>query len=245
MGPFLSWLVQELLTTNTARLREKSPHRFEIIFLEQVSVPMDHPEVPGDITALLHRWGEGDRQALAALATLAYDDLRNIAAGYLRREGRAQTLQATSLVNELYLRLARQRGVQLTDRRHFYAFAALMLRRILTDHARLAHSQKRPTGQAEKVPLHEDMAWVDASGEGMLDLDRALTELEALDERKVRVIELRYFLGCTNDEAAELLGVAPATVDRDLQFARTWLYRRLCGGGTAASRAVQGDRPTR
>ena len=76
------------------------------------------------------------------------------------------------------------------------------------------------------------MAWVDASGEEMLDLDQALTELEALDERKVRVVELRYFLGCTNDEAAELLGVAPATVDRDLQFARTWLYRRLGPGGT-------------
>ena len=193
---------------------------------------MGEPEVPGEITALLRRWGEGDRQALAALASLAYDDLRKIAAGYLRRESRAQTLQATSLVNELYMRLARQREVHLTDRRHFYAFAALMLRRILTDHAREAYSSKRPAGQAERVPLHEDMAWVDASGEEMLDLDQALTELEALDERKVRVVELRYFLGCTNDEAAELLGVAPATVDRDLQFARTWLYRRLGPSGT-------------
>jgi len=105
---------------------------------------MGEPEVPGEITALLRRWGEGDRQALAALASLAYDDLRNIAAGYLRRESRAQTLQATSLVNELYMRLARQREVHLTDRRHFYAFAALMLRRILTDHARGSRSSKRP-----------------------------------------------------------------------------------------------------
>lgn len=190
---------------------------------------MDYPEVPGEITGLLRRWGEGDRQALGALAALAYDDLRNIAAGYLRRENRAHTLQATSLVNELYLRLARQRDIQLTDRRHFYAFAALMLRRILTDHARRAHSQKRPGGQADRVPLHEDIAWIDASGDDMLDLDQALTELEAVDDRKVRVIELRFFLGCTNDEAADLLGVAPATVDRDLEFARAWLFRRLRG----------------
>lgn len=219
----------KLFTNNTARLLEKSPHRFELNSGERVSTRMDDPEGPGDITALLRRWGDGDRRALEALASLAYTDLRDIAAGYLRRESRAQTLQATSLVNELYLRLARQRDVQLTDRRHFYAFAAMMLRRILADHARRAHSQKRPTGQAERVPLHEDMAWVDASGDDMLDLDQALNELEVVDDRKVRVIELRFFLGCTNDEAADLLGVAPATVDRDLEFARTWLYRRLRG----------------
>jgi RNA polymerase sigma factor (TIGR02999 family) len=183
--------------------------------------------LPGEITALLRLWNEGDRKALASLASLAYDDLRNIAQRHLRRESRFHTLQATGLVNELFIRLIRQSEINLSDRRHFYAFAAMMMRRILTDYARQALSQKRPTGQAVRVPLHDEIAWIDASGKDMLDLDMALMELEALDARKSRVIELRYFLGCTNQEAADVLGVVRATVDRDLQFAKAWLGRRL------------------
>jgi len=175
----------------------------------------------------LRLWNEGDRKALASLASLAYDDLRNIAQRHLRRESRFHTLQATGLVNELFIRLIRQSEINLSDRRHFYAFAAMMMRRILTDYARQALSQKRPTGQAVRVPLHDEIAWIDASGKDMLDLDIALIELEALDARKSRVIELRYFLGCTNQETADVLGVVRATVDRDLQFAKAWLGRRL------------------
>jgi RNA polymerase sigma factor (TIGR02999 family) len=189
-------------------------------------MPSDTP-VPGDITALLHRWNRGEAEALANLASLAYDDLRAIAAGYLRREHRNHTLQATGLVNELYLRLARQRSAELTDRRHFYSFAALMMRRILTDYARQAHALKRPGSQAVRVPLHPDLAWVDASGHEMIALDQAMGELEILDERKVRILELRFFLGCTNEETAELLSIGRASVDRDLKFAKTWLFRRL------------------
>ncbi len=184
-------------------------------------------KLPGEITALLRLWNEGDRKALASLASLAYDDLRNIAQRHIRRESRFHTLQATGLVNELFIRLIRQSDINLSDRRHFYAFAAMMMRRILTDYARQALSQKRPTGQAERVPLHDEIAWIDASGKDMLDLDMALMELEALDARKSRVIELRYFLGCTNQETADVLGVVRATVDRDLQFAKAWLGRRL------------------
>ncbi len=184
-------------------------------------------KLPGEITALLRLWNEGDRKALASLASLAYDDLRNIAQRHLRRESRFHTLQATGLVNELFIRLIRQSEINLSDRRHFYAFAAMMMRRILTDYARQALSQKRPTGQAVRVPLHDEIAWIDASGKDMLDLDIALIELEALDARKSRVIELRYFLGCTNQETADVLGVVRATVDRDLQFAKAWLGRRL------------------
>jgi len=187
----------------------------------------DSQDQPGEITLLLRQWSEGDPAALSHLASLAYGELRAIAAGYLRREGREHTLQATGLVNELYLRLARQRGAQLSDRRHFYVFSAMMMRRILRDYAREAGAQKRPGGTSVRIPLHPDIAWVDAAGEEMLALDAALAELEAADERKARVIELRYFLGCTADETADLLGVARATVDRDAQFARTWLYRRL------------------
>jgi RNA polymerase sigma factor (TIGR02999 family) len=174
----------------------------------------------------LHRWKEGDRNALATLASLAYDDLHAIASGYLRREGSGHTLQATGLVNELYLRLSKVSGVQLTDRRHFYAFAAQLMRIILIDHARQSRALKRP-GSDHRVPLHEEMAWIDASSEDMLALDAALDQLEEADERKVRVLELRFFLGCTNEETAQLLNVSRATVDRDLEFAKAWLYRRL------------------
>jgi RNA polymerase sigma factor (TIGR02999 family) len=185
--------------------------------------------LPGEITALLGRWGAGDRAALTSLATLAYDDLRAIANGFLRRESREHTLQATALVNELYLRLVRQRNFQVTDRRHFYSLAAMMMRRILTDYARQSHAMKRPNDRTQRIPLAEDMAWIDASGEEMLALDQALGELESLDERAARTVELRFFLGCTNEEAAELLKVSRKTVDRELEFAKAWLYRRLAG----------------
>ncbi|HLJ48229.1 MAG TPA: ECF-type sigma factor [Bryobacteraceae bacterium] len=182
--------------------------------------------LPPDITKLLHRWHDGDQEALARVASAAYDDLRGIAAGYLRKERAGHTLEATGLVNELYLRLAQIQGVRLTDRLHFYAFAARLMRLILIDYARQAKASKRP-GSADRVALHDEIAWIDATGDDMLWLDQALDQLEALDERKARVIELRYFLGCTNDEAAEVLSIAGATVDRDLQFAKAWLYRRL------------------
>ena len=183
---------------------------------------------PSEITRLLHRWQEGDREALGALASAAYDDLRAIAAGYLRRERSGHTLQATGLVNELYLRLTQIRSVQIEDRRHFYAFAAQLMRLILIDHARQARAGKRP-GSHARVPLHDEIAWVDATSDEMLELDIALNELEAVAERKVRVLELRYFLGCTNEEAAQVLGVSRPTIDRDLEFAKAWLYRRLGG----------------
>jgi RNA polymerase sigma factor (TIGR02999 family) len=182
--------------------------------------------IPSEITALLHRWKRGDREALATLAAEAYGDLRTIAIGYVRRESPGHTLQATGLVNELYLRLARLKAVQLADRGHFFSFAAQLMRMILIDHARQARAQKRPAS-ATRVPLHEEMAWIDASGEDVLAVDAALNELETVDQRKVRVVELRFFLGCTNEEAADLLSVSRATVDRDLEFAKAWLFRRL------------------
>jgi len=192
---------------------------------------------PGEITTLLSRWKQGDDSALDSLASVAYDQLHAIAQGYLRRERSSHTLQATGLVNELYLRLSNQRKMQLTDRRHFFTFAALLMRRILVDYARRSQASKRQ-GATERVPLHPGLAWVDASGEDVLALDQALQELEALDERKVRVVDFRYFLGCSNEETADLLGVTRATVNRDLQFARTWLFRRLQGALPEASRGI-------
>jgi RNA polymerase sigma factor (TIGR02999 family) len=130
-------------------------------------------------------------------------------------------------VSELYLRLYRQNALQATNREHFYALAAMMMRRILQDYARRSHALKRPGGQVVRVPLHEEMAWVDASSDELLGLNRALNELESVDARAVRIVELRFFLGCTNEETAGLLGVSRATVDRDIEFAKAWLYRRL------------------
>jgi RNA polymerase sigma factor (TIGR02999 family) len=180
----------------------------------------------GEITRILHRWKTGDREALASLAPLAYSELRAIALGYLRREHAGHTLQATGLVHELYLRLAKIKQIDLVDRRHFYTFAAQLMRLILIDHARQSRSAKRPHA-ADRVPLHEEMAWIDASGEDMLALDAALDQLEALDARKVRALELRFFLGCSNEEAAGLLSVSRATIDRDIEFSKAWLFRRL------------------
>ena len=177
-----------------------------------------------DITGLLRRWGGGDAKALAEVATVTYSELRGIAAGLLRRDGGTETLQTTGLVNELYIRLARQQRVEFPTRRHFYAFTAFLIRRILIDHAREAVAARR---HGHQVPLHEEMAWVNAAGEEMMELDRAIDDLASLDERKARVIELRCFLGCTSDETAEVLSVSRATVERELQFAKTWLFARL------------------
>jgi len=187
------------------------------------------PPIPHEVTLLLHRWKDGDQEALRQVVTLAYDDLRAIATGYLHRGSAGNTLQATGLVNELYLKLVQVRGAALKDRRHFFTFAAQLMRMILVDYSRRAKALKRPSSAA-RVPLHEEMAWIDAAtSEEMLALNAALDELEALNERKVRVIELRFFLGCTNDEAADLLGVSRATIERDLEFTTAWLYRRLTG----------------
>jgi RNA polymerase sigma factor (TIGR02999 family) len=198
---------------------------------------MQEGQVPGEITALLRRWNAGDGAALNDLVELVYDELRSVAVGYLRSEHNGQVFQATELVSELYLRLARQRRPHLIDRKHFYSLAAMIMRRILLDHARKESAQKRPSSESIQVPLHPDLAWIDAAGEDMLSLDLALEELAAADERKVRMIELRYLLGCTTEEVAELSGVSRATVDRELQFAKAWLYRRLRTAGADSKHA--------
>jgi len=187
-----------------------------------------HEELPGDITARLNRWSAGDGSALISVASLAYEDLRAIATAFLRRRTPGQSLNATGLVNELYIRLSAQRQIQVENRQHFFSLAAMMMRRIVADYARRSAAQKRPGGgESIRVPLSDDLAWIDASGDEMVSLDRALDELEAVDERALRIVELRYFLGCTNQETAALLQVSRTTVDRDLEYAKAWLFRRL------------------
>ncbi len=179
-----------------------------------------------DITGLLREWREGRPGAFEQLMPVVYADLKRIALGYLRHERPDHTLQATGLVHELYLRLFHQREAAWNDRAHFYTFAAKVMRMILADHARRYASQKRG-GPRARVPLSDDLAWVNVDGPEMLDFDRALNQLEDIDARKARMVELCHFLGCTTKEAAEILGISMATAERDLKFARGWLYRQL------------------
>ncbi len=180
----------------------------------------------GEITTLLERWASGDAQAFEALTPYVYQDLRSLARGFLRGERSGHTLQATGLVNELYLILLKGTADPFHDRSHFFSFAARAMRRILVDYARARGSQKRGAG-AVHPELSPEMAWIDPGGPEMLDVDRWLDELEALNPRKVQAVELRIFLGCTAEEAAELLGVSKATLDRDLRFSLAWLAERL------------------
>jgi RNA polymerase sigma factor (TIGR02999 family) len=182
--------------------------------------------MPGEVTILLQRWRDGDQDARQQLMPHVYPHLRDVAAGYLRRESAGHTLQPTALVHELYLRLLQQRKAEWNDRAHFYTFAAKMMRLILADHARAANAGKRG-GDAESVPLSDELPWVMLNSEDMIDINRALDEMETLDPRKVRLVELRYFLGCTVGEAAELTGISIATAERDLALIKSWLYLRL------------------
>jgi RNA polymerase sigma factor (TIGR02999 family) len=180
----------------------------------------------GEITLLLTKWKDGEPDAFDHLVPLVYPHLREVAAAYIRRERNPGVMQATSLVHELYLRLLGQKKTEWEDRSHFYTFSAKVMRMILIDHARGTQAQRRG-GTAEHVPLNEDMAWVGLGTVEMIELNRALDALAQVDPEKVQMVELRYFLGCTAEETAALMKVSKATVDRDLKFARAWLYRRI------------------
>jgi RNA polymerase sigma factor (TIGR02999 family) len=180
----------------------------------------------GEITLLLARWKNGELSAFDELMPLVYPHLREVAAAYIRRERNPDLLQGTALVHELYLRLLNQKKAVWEDRRHFYTFAAKVMRMILIDHARECQAQMRG-GCHERVQLSDDLSWINIDSPELLDLNRALDELNALDPYKVQLVELRYFLGCTAEETATLMEVSKSTVDRDLKFIKSWLYRRI------------------
>lgn len=182
----------------------------------------------GEVTEWLDRWAEGDSAALERLTPLVYNQLRAIADGLLQNERSGHTLQATALVNETFRKLLDLHRVALNDRVHFYTFAARLMRRILIDHARRWRAEKRGM-RLDRVPLNDELAWVDRRAEESLDLSTALEELECLDAQKSKVVELRYFLGCTVPEIAVLLNVSPSTIDRALRFSLAWLHDRLHG----------------
>jgi RNA polymerase sigma factor (TIGR02999 family) len=183
-------------------------------------------ESQGDITALLGQWQSGSEQALNALTPLVYNELRRLAQSYLNREKPGHTLQGTALVHEAYLRLVDQRQVQWRDRNHFFALAAELIRRILVDHARSKHAEKRG-GDQVKLSLEQGM---DAPVPGDIDLialDDALQVLGRTDPQQSRIVELRYFAGLKIEETAEVLQISPATVKRDWAVAKAFLKREM------------------
>jgi RNA polymerase sigma factor (TIGR02999 family) len=186
--------------------------------------------VPGAVTALLRAWGDGDDGALERLTPLVEAELRRLARGYMRRERRGHTLQTTALVNEAFLRLTDARRVRWQDRAHFLGISARLMRRVLVDHARSRGYRKRGGG-AQRVTLSEGLVTLPQPAVDVLALDRALEALAAVDVRKSRVIELRFFGGLTVEETAEVLHVSADTVKRDWRLAKLWLLRELEGEG--------------
>jgi RNA polymerase sigma factor (TIGR02999 family) len=179
-----------------------------------------------DTTILLDRWRRGDAQAGGRLAELLYAELQKLAHNWFSREQPGHTLQTTALVNELYLRLFSRDAPDLSDKAHLLAIASQQLRRILIDHARQACAAKRGD-QALRVTLSADEMASPSRQQELVEVDDLLTQLERLDERAFKVVELRFFGGLSEKEIAEALSISVATVKRDWQFARAWLGKML------------------
>jgi RNA polymerase sigma factor (TIGR02999 family) len=178
-----------------------------------------------NITHLLTEWSDGDQGALEKLTPLVYEELRQQAARYLRRERPGHTLQTTALINEAYLRLIDAREVRWQSRAHFFAIAANLMRRILVDHARKRDAEKRGGNQI-RLTLNDVLAAKETDVD-LLAIDEALDRLAKIDEQQARVVELRFFSGLSVEETAAVLDVSPKTVKRDWSVARAWLRREI------------------
>ena len=191
---------------------------------------MERSHGPSEITLWLREWSDGKHEALDMLMPVVYAELHRQAVNYLRRERIGHTLQATALINEAYVKLIEQRSVNWQNRAHFFGIASQAMRRILVDHAKSRHRDKRG-GNAENVPL-EAAEFAIAANEASMDLvalDEALTRLSKMDERQSRIVELRFFSGLSVEETAEVLGVSPATVKNDWRTAKAWLFQEING----------------
>lgn len=177
-----------------------------------------------EVTRLLAEWATGNQRALDELTPLVYKELRKLAAGYLRKEVKNHTLQPTALVHEAYLRLVNQQIPSWQSRSHFFGVAARLMRQILVDHARRRQAGKRA---ALNIPLVEAVSFQKERDSDLVALDSALRELEKLEPRKCRAVELRYFGGLSMDEIALALKVSPVTVRRDLRMTEAWLRRKM------------------
>ena len=182
-----------------------------------------------EVTNLLLEWSSGNQAVQAQLMESVYQELRKLAASYLRRERSDHTLQPTALVNEAYLVLIDQKRVQWQNRTHFYGIAAQIMRRILVDYARSQKAEKRG-GDNVTVALEEAFGLAQQANEiDLLALDDALKRLESFDPQQARIVELRYFTGLKTEETAEALGISVATVGREWSMAKAWLFRELTG----------------
>jgi RNA polymerase sigma factor (TIGR02999 family) len=181
---------------------------------------------PNEITQQLIAWGKGDAAALDKLIPAVYQELRRMADRYLRGEQSGHSLQPTALVHEAYLRLIDQKHVEWHNRAHFFGVAAQMMRRILIDHAKAKHRAKRG-GTAPKLSLDETMNFTRERAAELVALDDALQILAEVDERKSRIVELRYFGGLTVEETAQVLDISDKTVMRDWKLAKAWLYDEI------------------
>ena len=190
-----------------------------------MSLPKEGPS-EGAVTRLLIDWKSGKKDALDLLTPLVYDELRRLADYYLRDERAAATLQPTALVHEAYLRMVGQNLPDWESRSHFYGVAAHLMRQILVDHARKRRSAKRGGG-AEKVSIEEAVSFSDSRGRDIESLDDALKSLATIDERKAKVIELRFFGGLSVEETSQALGISVATVGREQRLAEAWLHREV------------------
>ena len=184
---------------------------------------------PREVTQLLHAWSQGDQSALEKLLPLVYNELHRLARRYMVREGAGHTLQTTALVNEAYLRLVDVTGVEWQNRAHFFAVSAQVMRRILVDFARSRKYQKRGGG-ARRVTFDEALDVSAEQDADLVALDDAMKTLASVDERKSKVVELRFFGGLSVEETAHVLNVSPDTVMRDWKMAKVWLLREMSGG---------------
>jgi RNA polymerase sigma factor (TIGR02999 family) len=182
---------------------------------------------PEEITRLLQAWRNGNRDALDKLMPIVYDELRQIAHRYIRRQAAGQTLQTTAVVHEAYIRLAGQDDVAWQNRAHFYGVCAQVMRGLLVDRARARGAAKRGGGQY-KVSVVDDLASKSNSDIDVVALDEALERLAAIDPRKARIVELRYFGGLTVEETGSFLELSPITIKREWLKAKAWLYNELC-----------------
>ena len=179
-----------------------------------------------EITRLLADWSRGDERALEQLMPLVYDELRRMAHGYMRRQPSNHTFQTTELIHEAYLKLAKGGGQDFQNRAHFFGVAAKAMRHILVDYARSKQSEKRGGGR-ERIELSDDTAVSFDRADQLVALDEALKTLESLDERKCRVVELRFFGGLSIEEVGDALGVSTSTVKREWTVAKTWIRRQV------------------
>jgi RNA polymerase sigma factor (TIGR02999 family) len=189
--------------------------------LHPMSVEPQH-----EVTRILLDWSGGDPEAPERLMPFVYDELRRLARAFLAKERGAHTLQPTALVHEAYLRLVDQRSVSWQNRAHFYGIASSMMRRVLIDHAR-AHAAEKRGGGAVRLSVEDLQVPLEERAQSLVALDEALERLKRMDERKCRVVEMRFFGGLSDEEIAKVLGVTTRTVLRDWKKARLWLLREL------------------